>query len=455
MNTSKRNAAAIGRGSLLALALTLCAPMNTEAQKKWTLKECLDYAMQHNISLKKSQLKQQSANEDVRQSKAALLPSLSASTNHSVGYQPLKDSGVSTVTNGMVNTKVDKTSYNGAYSVNAQWTLWNGNRNRNTVKLGVLTEQQAELSASETANTLQENIAKLYVQSLYLTEAIGVNEATLATSRKNEERGQEMLNVGKMSKADLAQLSAQRSTDEYNCVEAQSQLANSKLQLRQLLELSHEEDFDVDVPNASDEMALQEIPALNAVYEAALAQRPEIQSAELAIKSSQLSVKMARAERMPTVNLSAGVGTGTNSLTGRAWGEQMKGNVDATAGVSISVPILDQRQAKTSINKAKLQEMSAQLDLKDKQKALYQTIEGYWLDAQTNQQKFRAARATVASEQQSYDLLQEQFRLGLKNIVELMTGKDKLLAAQQNLLQSKYMTLLNIQMLQFYQGGMK
>jgi len=158
---------------------------------------------------------------------------------------------------------------------------------------------------------------------------------------------------------------------------------------------------------------------------------------------------------MPTVNLSAGVGTGTNSLTGRAWGEQMKGNVDATAGVSISVPILDQRQAKTSINKAKLQEMSAQLDLKDKQKALYQTIEGYWLDAQTNQQKFRAARATVASEQQSYDLLQEQFRLGLKNIVELMTGKDKLLAAQQNLLQSKYMTLLNIQMLQFYQGGMK
>lgn len=455
MNTSKRNAAAIGRGSLLALALTLCAPMNTEAQKKWTLKECLDYAMQHNISLKKSQLQQQSANEDVRQSKAALLPSLSASTNHSVGYQPWKDSGVSTVTNGMVNTKVDKTSYNGAYSVNAQWTLWNGNRNRNTVKLGVLTEQQAELSATETANTLQENIAKLYVQSLYLTEAIGVNEATLATSRKNEERGQEMLNVGKMSKADLAQLSAQRSTDEYNCVEAQSQLANSKLQLRQLLELSHEEDFDVDVPNASDEMALQEIPALNAVYEAALAQRPEIQSAKLAIKSSQLSVKMARAGRMPTVNLSAGVGTGTNSLTGRAWGEQMKGNVDATAGVSISVPILDQRQAKTSINKAKLQEMSAQLDLKDKQKALYQTIEGYWLDAQTNQQKFRAARATVASEQQSYDLLQEQFRLGLKNIVELMTGKDKLLAAQQNLLQSKYMTLLNIQMLQFYQGGMK
>ena len=90
------------------------------------------------------------------------------------------------------------------------------------------------------------------------------------------------------------------------------------------------------------------------------------------------------------------------------------------------------------------------LDLQDQQQQLYQTIEGYWLDATTNQQKFRAASTSVTSSQASFDLLQEQFNVGLKNIVELMTGKDNLLQAQQNQLQAKYLTLLNQQMLRFY-----
>ena len=122
-------------------------------------------------------------------------------------------------------------------------------------------------------------------------------------------------------------------------------------------------------------------------------------------------------------------------------------------GASLSLPIFDQRQAKTNVNKARIQKEQALLDMLDKQKQLYQTIEGYWLDAQTNQQKFRAATTTLESEQLSYDLLQEQFRVGLKNIVELMTGKDRLLTSQQNLLQSKYMTILNLQMLKFYSGA--
>jgi outer membrane protein len=128
----------------------------------------------------------------------------------------------------------------------------------------------------------------------------------------------------------------------------------------------------------------------------------------------------------------------------------MKSNFDAMAGLTLSVPIFDQRQTKTAVNKARIQQQQAQLDLLDQQKQLYQTIENYWLDATTNQQKFRAAMATVESEQQSYDLLQEKFNVGLTNIVELMAGKDKLLVAKQNQLQSKYMTILNLQMLKFY-----
>ena len=432
---------------MLMLTLTI------SAQKKWTMQECIDYAMANNITLQKSKLQKQSATEDLKGSKAALLPTLNASTNQSVGYQPWKDSGVSTVTNGMVNTKVDKSYYNGSYAVNAQWTVWNGNRNTNTIKLNKIAEDEAELQTKETANSIQERIAQLYTQILYLAENVKVNEQMLETAKKNEERGQEMVSVGKMSKADLAQLSAQRATDEYNIVETRCQLLNYKLQLKQLLEITDETEFDVAIPEITDTMVMKEVPTLQGVYEQALLNRPEIERSKLAIKSSDVNLSVAKAGWLPTVSMTGSFGTSTNSLSSNGWGKQMKTNFDAMAGVSVSVPIYDGRSTKTSVNKAKIQQLSAQLDLLDQQKTLYSTIQEYWLNAQTNQQKYKAACATVESEQQSFDLLQEQFRLGLKNIVELMTGKDNLLSAQQNQLQSKYQTIYNQQMLKFYETG--
>ena len=438
-----------------AMTLMLTASVTAQA-KTWTLQECIEYAMQHNITLQRAKLQQQSAKEDVSQSKAALLPSLNASTSHNLGYRPWQSSGITTVTNGTVNTKVDKTSYNGSYGLNASWTVWNGNRNRNQVKLNKLSEEQAELQIQETANSIQEKIAQLYVQILYLEEAVKVNEESLKTSKMNEDRGREMVEVGKMSKADLAQLTAQRSTDEYNIVSAQTQVRNYKLQLKQLLEITGEEEFDIATPaiiQTTDELALEEVPSLASVYEQALATRPEIQSAEMAVKSSDVSIDIAKAGRMPTVSLQASASASTNSLANNGWGDQMKSNFNSGAGVSVSVPIFDQRQTKTNVNKARIQRESNLLALQDQQKQLYQTIENYWLDATNNQQKFRAAKVTVESEQQSYDLLQEKFNVGLTNIVELMTGKDRLLVAAQNCLQSKYVTILNLQMLKFYAGA--
>ena len=433
------------------LFLTTMMSLTANAQQKWTLEDCINYAIENNISLKQSKLKKQTATETLKQSKAQLLPSLSASTSQGVGYRPWTNSGSITVTNGQVDTKVEKTYYNGSYNVNAQWTVWNGNQNRNQVKLNRVSEEQAELTAQETANTIQERIAQLYVQILYQTEAIEVNRQSLETSKKNEERGKTMMEVGKMSKADVAQLTAQRATDEYNVVSAESQLAQYKLQLKQLLELTTE-DFDVAIPTTSDEQALEEIPSMSSVYEAALLQRPEIKNAELGLKSGDLQLKIAKAGWMPTLNMTGGVSTSTNSLTDNKWGTQMKTNFNSQVGATISIPIYDQRKARTAVNKARITQLEAQLTLQEKQKKVYADIEGYWLNAQTNQQQFRSALLNVASEQASYDLLSEQFQLGLKNIVELMTGKDKLLKAQQNKLQSKYTTILNQQLLKFYKG---
>ena len=425
------------KGIVILMAM---ASISAHAQKQWTLKDCIDYAMKNNITLKQAVLKKESATEDRKQSEAALLPSLTATTNQSLGYSPW-----------MEGVNVKKGSYSGTYGINAQWTVWNGGQNRNTVKSNELAEQQAELSAQETANSIQERIAQLYVQILYMNEAIEVNRQSLEASKKNEERGKTMLEVGKMSKADLAQLTAQRATDEYNLVNAQSNLANYKLQLKQLLEIT-DPSFDIAMPTANDEQALVAIPAMQSVYEQALLTRPEVKSQELAITKSDIAIKSAKAGYLPTVNLTGGVGTSTSSRSDNGWGNQMKTNFDATVGVGVSIPLIDGRKNKTSVNKARIQREQALLSQQDVRKELYTTIEGFWLDAQSNQQKFRAAQVSVESEQQSYDLLSEQFQLGLKNIVELMNGKTNLLQAQQNKLQSKYTTILNIQLLKFYQG---
>lgn len=420
--------------------------------RKWTLDDCIRHAMENSITLKKNQVTILSSKEDVEQAKAALLPSLSASTNQSFGWRPWNEAGVSTVANGTVVNKVSKTYYNGSYAVNAQWTLWNGNRNHNTLKQNKLTAEKAELDSATAANTLKEQIANLYVQILYLSEAIAVNKQSFATSQKNEESGKAMVEVGKMSKADLAQLTAQTKQDEYNIVNAQAETAKAKLQLKQLLELDGDMEFDIYIPEENDERALQEIPSLPVVYHNALASRPEIASGLLNIENQELSVKIAKAGKLPQVSMNGGLGTSTTSMNNHSWGYQMKTNFDATAGLSVSIPIFDNRSTKTSVNKAKLAVIDANLDLQDKRKTLYSAIEGYWLDANTNQQKFKAAQASVESMEASYDLLSEQFRLGLKNIVELMTGKNNLVTAQQNMLQSKYMTILDIQLLKFYNG---
>lgn len=438
--------------TLVAAAIMMAAPIYANA-KQWSLKECIDYALENNISLQKTRLQKESAIEDIKQSTSALLPSLSFSSSQNVTYRPWPESNRATVANGYVETSVDKVYYNGSYGLNANWTVWNGNRNYNQIKLNKITAQKAELDSAYTANSIQEQIAQLYVQILYSHEAVNVCKKTLEVSTLNENRGKEFVGVGKMSKSDLAQLTSQRAKDEYSVVEAEGNLRNFKRQLKQLLQITNDEEFDVTIPNTSDEMALQTIPAMNSVYASALNTRPEIKNAQIGIESSDLSIKMAKAQRMPTIGLSASAMTNTTSMSDNEWGIQLKNNFDVAGGLTLSVPIFDNRQTKTAIRKAKIQKQEYQLDLLDKQTTLYSTIENYWTQANTNQSMYKAAKESTKSAQVSYDLLSEQFRLGLKNTVELMTGMSNLLNAQQNELQSKYLTILNISMLNFYKDG--
>ncbi len=431
--------------------LAATAPMTAEA-KEWSLQDCINYALQNNISLQKTELQKMSANEDYLQSKAALLPSLTANTNQSINYTPWVSSGI-IGSDGYSKASVDKVYYNGSYSIMGNYTIWNGNKKNNQVKLNKLVTEAAQLDSATQAAKLQEQIAQYYVQILYSTEAINVNKESYKSSLENEERGKEMVKVGKMSKADLAQLTAQCAQDQYNVVQAENNVKNYKRQLKALLQITSEEEFDIAIPKTTDAMALADIPALQGVYTAALDNRPELKKYQNQLAQSELNVKIAKAGKMPTISANAGVSTNTTSMNKNGWGTQLKTNFNVAGGIGVSIPLFDNRQTKTAVNKACIQQQEILLDIKDEETQLYSTIENFWLQANTNQSQFKAARVSTESAQTSYDLLSEQFKLGLKNIVELRTGKDALLKAKQNELQSKYLTILNIDMLKYYRDG--
>ena len=435
---------------LTALSLLIAGSM-AYGQKVWTLQECLDYALANNIQLQRSKITAASAHEDVLQSQSALFPSVSFSTNQNVSWRPFAESTIN-LTNGSMTTSRSTVSYNGSYGINANWTVWNGNRNRNNIKQNKLSEQMAELDAAQQANTIQEQIAQLYVQILYENEAVKVCKEIIKASELQRDRAQVMVEVGSLARVDLVQLEAQVNQDKYSLAQAEAQLANYKLQLKQLLEIHNDESFEVAIPEVSDERILGFVPDGQSVYNAALANRPEIQSSILNIEASEIAVASARAGYMPTVSVNAGIGSSNSSGQDIAFGKQIKNNLSNSIGLTLSVPIFDNMQARTNIRKAKYALQTSELNLQDQQKQLFSAIENYWLNATTSQQQYIYALANEKSMQESYDLVSEQFNLGLKNIVELTTGKNNLLQAEQQLLQSKYMALLNYALLNFYAG---
>ncbi len=422
--------------------LSAVGASRADEPRVWTLRDCIEYAMENNITIKTGELSVLSARQDLDEARGRLYPDLSFSTSHQGGYNPFGDSKDGT----------DKLSYSGNYGFNASWTVWDGNKTRNNIRLQKVLGEQAELSASEQANAIQEQIVQLYVQILYVAEAVDVNAQLLEISRQNASRGREMYAAGLLSRADVSQLEAQAASDEYNLVDTQGNLEDCKVQMKYLLRLGYDEDFEVAVPRASDEMALAPIPSVESVLGPALDSRPEIRNAMLDIEGGDLDVSIAKAGRRPTISLSGSVATNTLTGMGSGWGEQLKDNLSGAVGATLSVPIFDNRSTRTAVNKAKLDLMKAELAAEDARSALALTIEGFWINATGNQQRFRSAQASVTSAEDSYELLCEQFSLGLKNIVELTSGKSTLLQAQQNRLESKYTTILYLQLLEFYKG---
>ena len=435
--------------TILAAASGLYAQ---EASKQWSLQDCINYALEKNIKLQQDKIALEESDVDVKTAKASLFPSLSFNTGHNVINRPYQQNS-STVSGTEIISSDNKTTYNGNYILSAQWTLWNGGKRLNNIKQQKTARDIASLSVTETENMLQEEITKLFVQILYADESVKINKSTLETSEANFKRGEELFKEGSISKADLAQLESQVGNDKYQLVTSESTLRNYKLQLKQLLELDGTDEMTLALPTLSDEQIMKVLPSQADVYQTALTTRPEIQSGQLSIDNAKLGIKTAKAGYMPTISLSASSSSTTNSASTNNWAQQMKYGWNNMIGVSLSIPIFDNRQNKSNVQKAKLQYSNSQLNLATKQKELYSTVETLWLDALNAQQQYAAADTKLKSSQTSYDMVSEQFTLGMKNTVELLTEKNNLQSAQQQRLQAKYMAVLDRALLDFYAGN--
>ena len=410
-----------------------------EASKTWTLQECLDYAYQNNIQVRQSRNNQLSGIEDTKQAKAALFPSLVASTTQSYTNYPSSE-------------VTDNNSYTGTYGITAGMTIFEGGKLRTEVKRQKVQNQMDALSVEESVNDIRIAIVQAYMQCLYAADAVRINRSTAEASKAQRDRAEEMLRTGSISRVDFAQLQSQYSSDEYQIVVAGSTLDNYKLQLKQLLELDIMEEMNPAVPGVKEENVLKALPPKNEVYETALKVMPQIRRGELGIEAAKLEEKSARAGFFPSISLSASVGTGHMSNNDFESGSQIWNRFNENVGLTLNIPIFSNRKNRTAVNKAKIALNDSYLEWTSLQKELLRNVESAYLDAVSAQAQYLSAREKEKYAQESYELTSEQFRVGVKNTVELITAQNEYSAAQQQVLQAKYLTLLSIELLNIYQG---
>lgn len=423
---------------LFGLGLLPLRAQTPDTLRLWTLRDCLNYALEHNIQVKKSRVAYLSGREDTRQAQAQLFPSLAGSVTQ--GYVNYPSSGAER-----------NNSYSGNYSVNANWTVFDAGKRYQTIKQQKIQNEVDQLGIEQSEDNIQISLVETYMQAMYATEAVRIRENTVEVSKAQRDRAVGLLEAGSISKVDLAQLESQYSTDKYQLVVAQTNLANYTLQLKQLLEMDMTDELQLAPPTLSDNDVLVPLPDKERIYTTSLVVMPEVKSSQLSIAMAELEKKKAWAGFLPSLSLGAGIGTGHLSGTDYAFGSQVWNKFNESVSLTLSIPIFSNREHKTAYNKARLAITTSQLDLLNTQKQLLKTVEGIYLDATSAQQQYTSATERLAYTEESYQLTEEQFFLGMKNTVELLTEKNNWLTAQQEVLQSKYMAIMSIQLLNIYQ----
>lgn len=443
---------------LFALATGILLTAGTvSAQEKtqtWSLEDCLQYAYEQNIELKQSRLSLESSQIDTKNTKAKFFPNLSAGVSYQYTNTPFQETTGNNLDNYIItgNSGSDKNQLSGSYNLRSSLTLFNGGKLLNQVKSSKIAEEMQNASLEETFDNIESAIVTGYLQILYAQESVRINENTVEVSKAQCERGEKLKNAGSLSESDYAQLVSQYSNDKYQLVVSQNTLAQNILTLKQLLELGIDETIEIETPELDATDVLTPIASLNEIYQTALLCLPSIKYSELNIAAAKLDIKSAQSGYYPSLSLSAGVSTGHLSTSDGKTGSQMKNKLSESIGLSLSIPIYSNRDTRSAVSKARIAATTAELELESTKKTLLSDIENLCLDVKAAQEQYVSAQEQVKASQASYDLIQEKFNRGMANTLELLTEKNNLLSAEQQVLQAKYMAILNRLLLNIYQN---
>jgi len=433
--------------TLTALLLSVSSLASLHAQG-WSLDDCVKYALENNIQVQQAQNSVESAEADVKSSRAALFPSLTFSSSQTLGFQKTSSQSYTTFDATQKNP-----TYNGNYSLSANMTLFDGGANWRTLKQNKLTKQATELEAQKTANNIQIQIIQAYYQILYAHESVQTNEEIVAVAQRELDRTKEKMNVGKGTKVDVAQMESQLQQNLYSLVTARNTEASNILTLKQLLQLSPGDEFSINYQDFSDEDVLSIIPSVADAEQMALNNLPDVKAAEIKSKAAELQTKIAKAGYIPSISLNGGVSTSNGNTYSSSFGKQLQDHLYENIGVSLSVPILDNRRTRTSVEKAKIQYSNALLDQENTRLQLQNNIASLHLDILSAQSRYQSAIASEASAKESFEMMEERYNVGLESVIDLLTEKNNYLQAKQETLQSKYTALMDLELMDFYTGN--
>ncbi len=423
---------------IIALLVGIFAP----AQKIWTLQDCLDYAVENNITVKKTVLDKTTAQLNYQQQKNNKLPTIYGSS--SVGLT--NGSSIDPITSSFVNQNILSNSF----GISANAVLYQGNKLNLQIEQNKMIADQSELYQKQAENNIVLNVLNAYLQALYYYEGIEIAKTTANSSAQELKFTQTKYKNGAISKLELADVETQDAQNQYTVVSSQNLYDQQVLKLKQLLELDPGIDFQIEKVNLNDLM--DEIPDKQEVYTLATENLPDLKIYDFQNEILTKSLEITKTGYLPTLSATAGLNTGFTSTQDYSYFNQVKNNFNKSVGLSLNIPIFSKKQNDTNVQLAKINIEQNNLDKISAGKTLYSNIETAWQNAVANQAQQKSSKVARDNAKLAYDLANKKFEFGGLTTTELAVSRNTYLTNEQTYLQSKYMAVLYTQLLNFYQG---
>ena len=423
-----------------------------KAQTPWTLEQCCDYAVEHNISLRQRENQQQRQELQLSNARNERLPDLNASAGENFSF----GRGL-TADNTYTNTNTSSTSFSLGTSV----PLFTGFRIPNQIRLARLNLEAATQDLEKARNDIRMQVAQEYVQILYDQELLDVARRQVAIDSAQVARLEAMLAMGKTSEAEVSQQRATLAQSHLTVTQAYNNLRLALLSLSQLLELDSPEGFSIATPGAtllpSKGETEEAVTAGSASggFPAWLMARPEIQAEQLRLQAADRSIDIARAGLYPTLSFSAGLGTNyytTSGYDSDPLGRQLKNNFNQYLGFSLNIPIFNRFQTRNSIRSAQLDRQNQLLALDNAKKTLHKEVQQAWYNAIGAQAKLRSSEEAQKAADAAFHLVQAKYEQGKATITEFNEAKNNLMKTESDLTQARYEFLYQTALLKFYRG---